>query len=375
MSTRRARHIHNIDDARRMARARLPRMVFDFIEGGSGDESLTSENNMAIKAIKLMPRVLLDVGMRDMSSTIMGMKTGLPFGIAPMGMCNLAWPGADLAMADEAKHRQMPHCLSTASSTALEAVIERSEGQSWFQLYASQEAFTLDLVKRASAADYPVLILTVDVPILSNRVRDGRNGLQFPFKMGVRQFLDFALHPQWSLTTAAMGAPTTMNYETANVETDFDRGASRGLANWDFLRRLRALWKGKLVVKGVCNCDDAAEIATIGADAIYVSNHGGRQLNAGPPAITALRQIRDRLGPEFPLIYDSGIRHGEDIIKALAVGADFVMIGRPMMLALGAAAGPGLARMVDVFTHDASTTLGLTGLTDVKNVTRAILAS
>lgn len=349
-------------------------MVFEFIEGGSGDESLTTENNTAIKDVKLMPRVLIDVGARNMSSSILGIKTGLPFGIAPMGMCNLAWPGADLAMADEARNRQMPHCLSTASSTALETVIERSEGQSWFQLYASQEAFTLDLVKRAEAAHYPVLILTVDVPILSNRVRDGRNGLQFPFKMGVRQFIDFALHPQWSLTTVVTGAPTTMNYETASVPTDFDRSASRGLANWDFLKRLRDMWKGKLVVKGVNSPDDAVEIAAMGVDAIYVSNHGGRQLNAAPPAINALRHIRERLGPDFPLIFDSGIRHGEDIIKALAVGADFVMVGRPMMLALGAAAAPGLGRMIDVLTHDASTTLGLTGLTDINAVNSAIIA-
>lgn len=374
MSTRRASRIHNIDDARRLAKARLPRMMFDFIEGASGDESLATENNTAIKSVKLMPRVLLDVGSRDMSSSIMGMKTGLPFGIAPMGMCNLAWPGADFEMADQARIRTMPHCLSTASSTSLEKVIERSEGQSWFQLYASQEAFTLDLVERAKAAHYPVLILTVDVPILSNRVRDGRNGLKFPFNMGLRQFIDFALHPRWSLTTAATGTPTTMNYETANVTTDFDRSASRGLANWDFLRRLRDLWPGKLVVKGVCNVEDAAAIAAIGADAIYVSNHGGRQLNAGPPAITALSEIRDKLGPDFPLIFDSGIRHGEDIIKALAVGADFVMVGRPMMLALGAAAGPGLSRMLDILTHDASIALGLTGLTDVKAVSRSILA-
>ncbi|MDA7598396.1 alpha-hydroxy-acid oxidizing protein [Alphaproteobacteria bacterium] len=374
MSVRRSRKIHNSDDARRLARQRLPKMMFDFIEGGSGDESLTKANNEAIAAVKLMPRVLLDVGERDMTSTIMGLKTGLPFGIAPMGMCNLAWPRADLALAHEAKGRNMPHCLSTASSTPLERVIEASEGQTWFQLYASQEAFTLDLVKRAAAAQYKVLILTVDVPILSNRVRDGRNGLQFPFKMGLSQFIDFATHPHWSLATLAAGAPRTMNYETASVPIDFARSASRGLANWDFLRRLRDIWKGKLVVKGVCNGDDAAKIAAIGVDAIYVSNHGGRQLNAGPPAITALAQIRARLGDDFSLIFDSGIQHGEDIIKALAVGADFVMVGRPMMLALGAAGAPGLSRMLDILTHDASTTLGLTGLTDVKKVSRALLA-
>jgi len=374
VSVRRSRKIHNSDDARRLARQRLPKMMFDFIEGGSGDESLTKANNEAIAAVKLMPRVLLDVGERNMTSTIMGMKTGLPFGVAPMGMCNLAWPRADLALAHEAKSRDMPHCLSTASSTPLERVIEASEGQTWFQLYASQEAFTLDLVKRAEVAQYKVLILTIDVPILSNRVRDGRNGLQFPFKMGLSQFIDFATHPHWSLATLAAGTPRTMNYETASVPIDFARSASRGLANWDFLRRLRDIWKGKLVVKGVCNSDDAAEIAAIGVDAIYVSNHGGRQLNAGPPAITALAQIRARLGDDFNLIFDSGIQHGEDIIKALAVGADFVMVGRPMMLALGAAGAPGLSRMLDILTHDASTTLGLTGLTDVKKVSRALLA-
>ena len=374
MSQRRSRHIHNIDDARRMARQRLPRMMFDFIEGASGDERLSHENNHAISAVKLMPRVLHDVGNRSMASQILGIDTGLPFGIAPMGMCNLAWPGADIAMAHEAKNRNIPHCLSTASSTALETIITASEGKSWFQLYASDEAFTLDLVNRAAESGYKVLILTVDVPILSNRVRDGRNGLQMPFKMGMRQFIDFATHPRWSLTSMMAGAPRTMNYETARVPTNFARSASRGLANWDFLKRLRDIWKGKLVVKGVNDPRDAVEIVKMGVDAIYVSNHGGRQLNAGPPAITSLGAIRAAVGAQYPLIFDSGIRHGEDIIKALAVGANFVMVGRPALLALGAAGAPGLSRMLDILSHDASIAMGLTGLTNVKDVNGDILA-
>ncbi len=374
MSHRRARRIHNIDDARKMARRRLPKMVFDFIEGGSGDESLAGSNHRAIGEVRLMPRVLLDVGARDLSTEILGIKTDLPFGIAPMGMCNLAWPGADMTMAKLARERAIPHCLSTAASTALEDISVASGGKSWFQLYASQEEFTLDLVDRAAESGYEVLVLTVDVPILSNRVRDGRNGFQFPFKMGLQQFIDFATHPTWSLTSLAAGAPKTMNYETARVPVNFDRSASRGLANWDFLRRLRDRWTGKLVVKGVINSDDATTIAAMGIDAIYVSNHGGRQLNAAPPAITALGQIRAAVGPDYPLIFDSGIRHGEDIIKALAMGANFVMIGRPALLALGAAGAQGLARMVDILAHDASTTLGLTGLTAVSQVNADILA-
>ena len=284
------KQLFSVAEARQVAKRRLPRMMFDFIDGASGDESLRDLNSAMIDHIRLMPRVLIDISERAMSTSILGQETGLPFGIAPMGMCALSWPGADFSLAREAAKRHIPLCVSTASSMALEQVIELAEGHAWFQLYADQSnGFVDELINRAIAADYKVLILTVDVPIPSVRTRDKRNGFSFPMNWGASQIWDFASHPRWSLETALHAIqhqmPQPMNYATSSQKTTFVRNASRAGADWNFLATLRDRWPGKLVVKGVQSVEDALRIKTIGADAIYVSNHGGRQLNAAPVAI------------------------------------------------------------------------------------------
>jgi isopentenyl diphosphate isomerase/L-lactate dehydrogenase-like FMN-dependent dehydrogenase len=333
--------LFSVAEARQVAKQRLPRMMFDFIDGASGDESLRDLNSAMIDHIRLMPRVLIDVSERAMSTSILGQETGFPFGIAPMGMCALAWPRADFSLAREAAKRRIPLCVSTASSMALEQVIELAEGHAWFQLYADQSnGFVDELIDRAIAANYKVLILTVDVPIPSVRTRDKRNGFSFPMGWGASQIWDFVSHPRWSLETALHAIrhqmPQPMNYATSSQKTTFVRNASRAGADWNFLAALRDRWPGKLVVKGVQSVEDALRIKTIGADAIYVSNHGGRQLNAAPVAIDSLVEIRNAVGGGFPLIFDGGIRNGEHVIKALAAGANFVMLGRSVMYGLGA---------------------------------------
>ncbi|MDA9929794.1 alpha-hydroxy-acid oxidizing protein [Alphaproteobacteria bacterium] len=358
--------LFTVDDARQRAMKRLPKMMFDFVDGASGNENLKDANVAALNAVRLMPRVLIDVGQRDLSTQIVGQEVGLPFGMAPMGMCNLTWPGADRFMAHEAARRRIPLCVSTASSSSLETIIEDAEGHAWFQLYVDQsQEFVDELISRAEAADYKVLILTVDVPIPSVRKRDLRNGFKFPIKWGPRQIWDFATHPHWSLATLASsvanGLPRPMNYATSKHGTKFVRSASRGGANWDFLERLRARWKGKLVVKGVQCPEDALRIKSMGADAIYVSNHGGRQLNAAPPAIDSLGQIRECLGDDMPLIFDSGVRNGEHVIKALASGANFAMVGRSVMYGIGAGGADGLSQILDAIAAEASSVMGLAG--------------
>ena len=361
-----SKQLFSVDDARQHARKRLPRMMFDFIDGSSGDETLCGLNSAAIDEIRLMPRVLVDVSNRSLASSILGLETGLPFGIAPMGMCGLAWPGADRDLAIEAARRKMPLCVSTASSMALEQINEIAEGHAWFQLYADQSGdFVNELVDRAAAAAYEVLILTVDVPIPSVRLRDLRNGFTFPMRWGFQQLWDFATHPQWSMATLAHalrnGMPRPMNYATSSNNTTFVRNASRAEANWSFLTTLRDRWHGKLVVKGVQHSDDAIRIKSMGADAIYVSNHGGRQLNAAPPAIESLLEIKQAVGPTMPLIFDSGIRNGEHVVKALATGADFVMLGRSAMYGLGAGGGTGLSNVLDMISRETSAVMGLVG--------------
>ena len=361
--------IHTSDEARALARRRLPRLVFDYIDGAAGKEHAAARNLEALDARQLMPRVLAPAEQCSLGQTFLGQALGLPFGIAPMGMCNLAWPGADQLLAAEAVRRGMPHAVSTAASSTLEAMAEQAGALAWFQLYVTG---TLEaawgLVDRAKAAGYQVLILTVDVPRVAPRPRDVRNGFTMPFHIGPRQFMDFALHPHWSLASLFHGMPGPTNFDNAPGGKGFDRHASRAGANWAFLDELRRRWDGQLIVKGVLSPDDAKRIQAAGADAVYVSNHGGRQLDSAPPAITALARVRAAVGPDFPLVFDSGVRSGEDILKAMACGADLVMLGRPLLYALGADGARGLASLLDALVTELGVAMAQLGLADLSDI-------
>ncbi len=368
--------IHTIDDAIRLSKKRLPKLVFDFIDGASGDDKLAEINSTALDQIRLEPKVFRNVENRKLSKKIFNFDFNYPFGFAPMGMTNLSWPEADKMIAKESAYNNIPTCVSMASSTTLEDMFTFSEGHSWIQIYIFQsEEFIMELLKRAEGIGYEVLILTVDVPILSRRARDDRNGFGYPFKIGPKQFLDFALHPQWSLTTLLKGAPKPMNYVTSKSgDQIFRRKESRGATDWNTLTRIRDAWKGKLIIKGVMNSEDALKIKEAGADAVQVSNHGGRQLDSATASINALPLIRKALGDDFPILFDSGIRSGSDILRALALGADFVMFGRPLMYAIGADGARGLRRIINLIKEELSTNLGLVGLTDINEVDKKILA-
>ena len=368
--------IHTIDDAIRLSKKRLPKLVFDFIDGASGDDKLAEINSTALDQIRLEPKVFRNVENRNLSKKIFDFHFDYPFGFAPMGMTNLSWPDADKMIAKESAYNNIPTCVSMASSTTLEDMFTFSEGHSWMQIYIFQsEEFIMELLKRAESIGYKVLILTVDVPILSRRARDDRNGFGYPFKIGPKQFLDFALHPQWSLTTLFKGAPQPMNYVTSKSgDQIFRRKESRGATDWNTLKRVREAWKGKLIIKGVMNSEDAMKIKEAGADAIQVSNHGGRQLDSATASINALPLIRKALGDDFPILFDSGIRSGSDILRALALGANFVMFGRPLMYAIGADGARGLRRIINLIKEELSTNLGLVGLTDINEVDKKIIA-
>ena len=367
---------HTIDDAIRLSKKRLPKLVFDFIDGASGDDKLAEINSKALDQIRLEPKVFRNVENRNLNKKIFDFHFDYPFGFAPMGMTNLSWPEADKMIAKESAYNNIPTCVSMASSTTLEDMFTFSEGHSWMQIYIFQsEEFIMELLKRAESIGYKVLILTVDVPILSRRARDDRNGFGYPFKIGPKQFLDFALHPQGSLTTVFKGAPQPMNYVTSKSgDQVFRRKESRGATDWNTLKRVRDAWKGKLIIKGVMNSEDALKIKEAGADAIQVSNHGGRQLDSATASINALPLIRKALGDDFPILFDSGIRSGSDILRALALGANFVMFGRPLMYAIGADGARGLRRIINLIKEELSTNLGLVGLTDINEVDKKIIA-
>jgi len=289
-------------------------------------------------------------------------------------MCNLAWPGADRVLASQAQKMALPLGVSTAASSPMERMLKDSGGQAWFQLYVSGSADAgFALAQRAAQAGYDTLVLTVDVPKVAPRPRDVRNGFQMPFRMGPRQFLDFALHPRWSLATLWAGAPTPANFDPH--QGGFDRHATRAGANWAFLDQLRGQWRGRLIVKGVMHPEDAERIARLGVDAIYVSNHGGRQLDAAPSAISALHQIRQRLGPHYPLVFDSGVRTGEDVVKAMACGANMVMLGRPVLYALAAGGERGLQPWLAGLREELGVTLSQLGLSRIQDVGPHNLAS
>jgi len=368
--------LFSTEDALQMAQQRLPRIIFDFIEGAAGREAAACRNLARFDEITLQPRVMQDVETRRLKTPFLGHSYDFPFGIAPMGMCNLAWPGADQALAEAAQAFNVPVCLSSAASSSIEDMRSWAGKNSWFQLYvgSSMEA-SLALVDRAHQAGYENLVLTVDVPQVSRRLRDLRNGFHMPFKMTPKLFMDFATHPHWSLATLWQGVPEPINFKSLTGHKTFDRNASRAGANWDFLKRLRELWKGNLIIKGVTSAADAVRIQQAGADAIYVSNHGGRQLDSAPAAIDVLPLIRQAVGADYPLIFDSGVRNGEDVVKALARGADFVMLGRPFMFALGAEGARGINALMRILGEDTSLTLAQTGLADIADVTPSILAN
>lgn len=359
-STSMVNSIHSSDDARRIARRRLPWMVFDYIDGSAGRETGAARNRAAFDALELRPRILRDVSDRSLSVPLFGQTAKVPFGISPMGMCNLSAPGADMMLARLAARENVPLGVSTVASTAMEPLIETAQGNAWFQLYFSGDgAGTFKLVERAKAAGYQTIVLTVDVPEVGRRPRELRHGFTMPFRIGPKQFIDFALHPRWSLNTLFKGKPDMANFAMPGYE--FDRTESRAKADWDTLSRLRDMWPGQLVVKGVLDVQDSLDLRAAGVDAIQVSSHGSRQLDSAPAPITALSDIRAALGDDFPLFYDTGLRSGEDVVKAFDQGANFTFFGRILQFAIAAAGEDGLNQLWDVLKSETSITLAQIG--------------
>jgi isopentenyl diphosphate isomerase/L-lactate dehydrogenase-like FMN-dependent dehydrogenase len=367
-----------IGDLRAIAKRRIPRFAFDLVDGGAEDESNLRRNEDALRAIRLTPRYLVDASKPQTETEIFGQTYKAPFGIAPIGMLNVFWPDADLVLARLAAKHNVPYCASAAASTPLERLAEAADGRGWFQLYASaDQAVTDGLLDRAQAAGYRNLLVTVDVPAAGKRDRDIRNELSVPFKFTPRTLVDLAWHPRWSLATLRHGKPNIANYadllKTATSYAEVQATLIAADYTWDHLLKLRDRWPGRLIVKGLQHAQDAVRCVEIGCDGVVVSNHGGRQVAAGPGAIEALPAIAEAVNGRSKVLFDSGIRRGSDIIRAKALGADFTLLGRSFAYGVGAGGAGGAQRAFDIIELELNRSLGQLGRPDFANVDATLI--
>lgn len=356
----------SIEDLRLIAKRRIPRFAFDLVDGGAEDERNLRRNSQAFSEVELTPRYMRDVGQIDTSATIFGQSFDAPFGMAPIGMLNAFWPDADLTLARLCKARNIPYTASSAASTPLETLAEAADGNGWFQLYVSSDAdVTEGLVARAEAAGYPVMMVTADVPAAGKRDRDIRNQLSVPFRFTPEVVMQCALNPGWALTSLRHGTPNVANYanllQNATSYADVQKTLITPSFTWDDLERLRARWKGRLLVKGILHPADAVRCAELGCDGIVVSNHGGRQVAFGPPTIHALPAIAEAVAGRVSVILDSGIRRGADPLRAKALGADFSLAGRALAYGVGAGGSNGAERAFDILMLELVRALGQLG--------------
>jgi isopentenyl diphosphate isomerase/L-lactate dehydrogenase-like FMN-dependent dehydrogenase len=367
-----------VSDLRARAQRRLPRFAFDYLDGGAGCEAGVRRNEQAFDDLLLVPRAGVDIGTRRLATSLFGRRWAAPFGIAPIGLGNLIWPGAEEAIADACRRADIPCAISTAATTSLERIVEIAPEHAWFQLYVSRrDEHVVDLMARADRAGCDVLLVTVDVPLAARRLRDIRNRFVMPFRITPGVALELLKHPAWSLATARAGPP-----RFANVEKYANVGEHRTLASyltsemragisWDEIKRLRDRWKRRFVVKGLMSAEDCVHARELGCDGVVVSNHGGRQLDSAPATLDVMPDIRRAVGRDFPLIIDGGVRSGEHVVKAVAAGADFVLIGRAMMYAVAAHGPSGAAPLIELMTDEASRCLGQIGYVDVASVKSA----
>jgi isopentenyl diphosphate isomerase/L-lactate dehydrogenase-like FMN-dependent dehydrogenase len=358
-----------IEDLRQQSRRRLPRAVFDFIEGGAEDEVTLRRNREAFERVTLLPRVLVDVHEVDLTTTVLGQRLAVPLVLGPTGLCGMATSRGEIPAARAAVEAGIAFSASCMSSVTLEEIAREAPGPHWFQLYVWRDrAITRGLVERAAATGYRTLVVTVDTPVLGQRERDVRNGATIPPRITLRNALDTLRRPRWML---AMARGPRMTF--ANVTT----GGSAGLrpfalspfvnslfdptVTWRDLDWIRGLWKGPLVVKGIVSIEDARLSAEHGADAIVVSNHGGRQLDGGPGTLEVLPGIAAAVGGQVEVLLDGGVRRGADVARAVALGARACLVGRPYLYGLAVGRQAGVARVIRILSTELGRALTLMG--------------
>ena len=372
-----------IDDMRQTARRKVPRAFFEYADGGSYAEETLRANRTDLERIKLRQRILVDVGGRSTKTTILGEPVALPLALAPIGLCGMQHGDGEILACRAAQAAGIPFTLSTMSICSIEDVAAAVGKPFWFQLYVMKDrGFIRALIERAAAAKCSALVLTVDLQILGQRHRDIKNGMTVPPKLRLGNLVDIATKPAWALSilrgkrkifgniSGHIKGTENVNSLTQWISGQFDPGL-----NWKDVEWIKSLWPGKLILKGILDVEDARIAAKTGATALVVSNHGGRQLDGAPASITALPKIADAVGSDIEVLFDGGVRCGQDVFRALALGARACLSGRAYIYGLGAAGEAGVARAIEIIKNELDVTMALTGCKNVGEIDRQKIAA
>lgn len=373
--------ITNIEDLRILHKKRTPKMFYDYADSGSWTESTYRANETDFQKIKFRQRVAVDMNNRTLKTTMVGQEVSMPVALAPTGLTGMQYPDGEILAAQAAEKFGVPFCLSTMSICSIEDVAERTTKPFWFQLYVMKDrGFIERLIERAKAAKCSALVLTLDLQILGQRHKDLKNGLTAPPKLTLTNIINMATKPRWCIGMAmtprrtfrnivghATGVGDMSSLSSWTAE-QFDPGLSWADVEW-----IKKLWGGKLIIKGILDEEDARSAANSGADALVVSNHGGRQLDGAVSSIQALPGIVNAVGKDIEVWMDGGIRSGQDVLKAWALGARGTMIGRPFLYGLGAMGGAGVTKCLEIIRNELDITMAHVGHRDIQNVTTDIL--
>ena len=370
-----------IEDLRDVARRKVPKAFFDYVDSGSYNEETLRANRADLEMIKLRQRVMVDVSDRSLATTIIGQNISAPFALAPIGLCGMQHGDGEILAAQAAEEAGIPFTLSTMSICSIEQVAEAASRPFWFQLYVIRDRdFSRDILERASAAKCNALVLTVDLQVLGQRHRDIRNGMTVPPEMRLRNIIEMARKPRWVLSILKSKSKTFGNLaghlegmEDITSLAQWTNSQFDPALNWKDVEWIKKIWPGKIIIKGILDVEDARTAVKLGADAIVVSNHGGRQLDGAPSSISALPAIAQAVGSDSEVLFDGGIRTGADLLRALALGARACLIGRAYVYGLGAAGKAGVAKAIDILQKELSVAMALTGTTRIRDLGPQVL--